>query len=414
MKKITLILFTLLFLFNLKTFAQSYEVKTFIKADGVSGAVKDSDGNLWWSNASSNGHRIYYYDGSTSKWALGATTSGDKGGQGVATRFDNPSKLLIANVAGSEVLLILDKGNKKVKIADISNLAAITVTTLTNATGFINPADMAVDNDGNVYVSDADNYCIYKITPLGVKTVFAGTEGTSGSDNGGATSGATFTRPVGLHFDNDVLYVTDVNKIRKIESNTVSTLSLSPNTDFSDDMEPFYNLGSLVEYKGMFLVADGCTVRAWKKNESEYISLVGGLSARDCREANGIDTTAKFNTVNALYVDGDNFYVASSNELKIVSEISSVSIAKKAANKSVTLYPNPATGSEVFVAGLKSYNTANVTVSIVSLTGKVINTKKYAVNEAAIALNIKDLNKGIYFVQIATGSEIITRRLNIN
>jgi gliding motility-associated-like protein len=92
-----------------------------------------------------------------------------------------------------------------------------------NATGtaalFNNPLDMAFDASDNLYVCDAGNNAIRKITPAGVVTTFAGSPtGAAGVANGTGTS-ALFNFPDGLIFDNfGNLYVSDLNNyaIREI------------------------------------------------------------------------------------------------------------------------------------------------------------------------------------------------------
>ena len=85
-----------------------------------------------------------------------------------------------------------------------------------NATGtsalfnFTNPSGAAVDGSGNVYVADAVNNAIRKITSGGVVTTFAGSaSGTAGSANGNGTA-ATFSSPQGIAIDGaGNLYVAD-------------------------------------------------------------------------------------------------------------------------------------------------------------------------------------------------------------
>ena len=86
------------------------------------------------------------------------------------------------------------------------------------ATGFNYPTGMAIDKNGNVFVADALNNCIRRIDPNGVVTVVAGQPGAQGYvDAAGAD--ARFYRPSGVVVDDDGnLYVADTNNfcIRKI------------------------------------------------------------------------------------------------------------------------------------------------------------------------------------------------------
>lgn len=99
----------------------------------------------------------------------------------------------------------------------VSTLAGTTGTSgFVNGTGsaaqfrFTNPSGAAVDSAGNVFVADALNNVIRKITPAGVVSTFAGsTSGTAGNGDGTGTT-AYFSSPLGLTIDGaDNLYVAD-------------------------------------------------------------------------------------------------------------------------------------------------------------------------------------------------------------
>ncbi len=103
-------------------------------------------------------------------------------------------------------------------------LAGPNANTTGNAIGngesarFNTPAQMDLDQDGNLYVADRKNHCVRKITTNGTVTTYAGIAGTSGLQNGNALT-AKFYEPEGLQFGPDgALYVADTwnHVIRKI------------------------------------------------------------------------------------------------------------------------------------------------------------------------------------------------------
>jgi hypothetical protein len=103
---------------------------------------------------------------------------------------------------------------------------------------FRHPAGIAVDQAGNLFVGDADNYAVRKITPVGgnwVVTTIAGTlgnEGWSDGTNGDAAFDSSFTpldSPMAVAVDtNGNVYVADFNnalirKVSPVGSNWVTT-----------------------------------------------------------------------------------------------------------------------------------------------------------------------------------------------
>lgn len=83
---------------------------------------------------------------------------------------------------------------------------------------FNDPTQLAVDQDGNVYVGDASNHVVRKITPEGFVSTLAGVPGKKGYLDGKPEE-SLFNWPGGVAVDQDgVVYVCDYNnhRIRKI------------------------------------------------------------------------------------------------------------------------------------------------------------------------------------------------------
>jgi sugar lactone lactonase YvrE len=81
------------------------------------------------------------------------------------------------------------------------------------------PQDVAVDTDGNIYIADAQNHCIRRVTPDGTIITVAGTN-TRGADGyGGPASQAQLNFPNGVALDKaGNLYIADRGngRIRKV------------------------------------------------------------------------------------------------------------------------------------------------------------------------------------------------------
>ena len=153
------------------------------------------------------------------------TIDGDN--DGTKARFKSAAGGMGMAVDRAGVIYLADTGNHKIKkiwdSGKCTSMAGATGGGFANGNGpsasFSSPADVAVDNHGNVYVADASNHRIRKVTESGDVFTLAGT-GTASFVNGtGAV--ATFNSPSRICIDpsNQFLYVMDFNNsaIRKVD-----------------------------------------------------------------------------------------------------------------------------------------------------------------------------------------------------
>ncbi|MBS1528310.1 MAG: IPT/TIG domain-containing protein [Bacteroidetes bacterium] len=157
-------------------------------------------------------------NGTATIFAGGSQSGLTDGGPGVATlsspkgiKFDKNGNLFI--VDGSEIREIDSNGN-------VTTIAGSSTAGYADAKGtaakFNAPSDLAIDNNGNVYVTDTHNELIRKIAPDGTVSTIAGSTNNSSSIDGQGPN-AGFSDPNGICIDkNGNLYVTDGNEIRKI------------------------------------------------------------------------------------------------------------------------------------------------------------------------------------------------------
>jgi uncharacterized protein (TIGR03437 family) len=95
------------------------------------------------------------------------------------------------------------------------------------AAQLVSPSGVAVDPSGNLYVSDYAYSVVWKITPGGAVSVFAGVEGQSGySGDGSPAIGSELYSPMGLAFDSSGnLYIADSmnGRVRRVDTNGIIT-----------------------------------------------------------------------------------------------------------------------------------------------------------------------------------------------
>lgn len=88
-------------------------------------------------------------------------------------------------------------------------------------TGMTDGAGLCIDKGGVIYICDAENHVIFRVKRGQTSKIFAGSYGSSGSNDGQAGN-AKFNKPTGIACDpRGFLYVVDTgnNLIRRIDDN---------------------------------------------------------------------------------------------------------------------------------------------------------------------------------------------------
>ncbi len=190
--------------------------------------------------------------------ATGLTGKAD--GTGTAAFFNGPAGVAVDATGNVYVADFNNNLIRKITAAGVVTTLAGSTASKANGTGtaasFNGPRGVAVDVAGNVYVADANNNLIRKITPAGVVTTLAG-NGSIGNADGAGTA-ASFYYPAGIAVDAaGNVYVADANNnlIRKITpAGTVSSVAgsgyLSLKTPFNGPV------AVAVDAAGMLYVAD--------------------------------------------------------------------------------------------------------------------------------------------------------------
>ena len=224
------------------------------------GVATDGAGNLYI--ADSGNHRIRKVDSTGTITTIAGTgergfggSDGD-GDRGPATnaQLNHPSEVA---VDGAGNLYIADEGNHRIRKVDSTG-------TIRHFAGLVGqrgrggfrgdggpavkaqlnqPADVAVDGAGNLYIADSLNSRVRKVDSLGFISTIAGT-GNAGrpSGDGGPATNAQLAFPTGVAVDGaGNLYIADSprHKIRKVDSaGTISTIAGRVRHGFSGDGGP--------------------------------------------------------------------------------------------------------------------------------------------------------------------------------
>ena len=225
------------------------------------GVAVDADGNVYV--ADTHNHKLKKITPEGVVTTLAGSTGGHADGTGDEAQF---YYLTGVAVAENGTIYVADKDNHKVRKVT----AAGEVTTLAGSSSgyadgngidakFSSPYNVAVHPDGSVYVADANNHRIRKITAEGEVTTVAGD---SQGDATGSTSEALFNYPYGVAIDAEGnVFIADTfnQKVKMISDGTVSVYAGSGNgyADGSALTAQFnYLTGVIVGPSGTVYVAD--------------------------------------------------------------------------------------------------------------------------------------------------------------
>ncbi len=276
----------------------------------------DGAGNLYVADTGNHTLRKITPAGVVSTLAGVAGQTGSADGPGATAKFDFPAALA-ARPDGT--LYVADAHNGVVRqitptgvVSTLTGTAPGALDATATAARLHRPHSLALDAAGNAYVTDAGNHTIRKITPAGVVSTFAGVAGQAGSIDGpGAT--ARFHTPAGILIDSSgTLYVADAGNhtIRRITpAGVVSTLAGVAGQAGADDgagaaarfRQP---QGLAFDRDGNLIVADTLNNLIRRVTPAGVVStVVGDASFYGVGSADGTGARAQFEHPSAVAVD---------------------------------------------------------------------------------------------------------------
>ena len=234
---------------------------------------------------------------------------GSANGMGSVAQFQYPYGVA-ADKAGN--VYVADTSNSTVRkitsagvVTTLAGMAGAvgSVDGMGSAARFDYPYAVAVDASGNVYVADTYNFTVRKITPAGVVTTLAGLAGNSGSADG-TGNGARFSYLYGIAVDNGGnVYVTDnaYNTVRKITpAGVVTTLAGAPglagSADGTGNAARFYGpIGIATDSTNNLYVGDGNNHTIRKITPTGVVTTLAGVAVSS-GIADGMGSAARFRT----------------------------------------------------------------------------------------------------------------------
>ena len=269
----------------------------------------DAAGNIYVADTINDRIKKYTPDGVLDTSWSGNGILGGVSGSG-DDEFDDPAAIAV-DAAGR--LYVADSGNDRVKRYTPGGVRDVGWATAGIADGFDDPSGVAVDASGNLYVADSGNDCIKRYNSFGLLDTAWGSGGSIGSFG---TAVDQFNSPEGIAIDvsSGKLYVADRSNHRIVRYDLDGTLDTTWGSggmigtgSYGSSVNDFYlPYGVAVDASGGLFVADTHNNRIKKYTSGGSLDTSWG--------SNGIiagSGAENFSQPKGLVVDADgNLFVA--------------------------------------------------------------------------------------------------------
>lgn len=236
-------------------------------------------------------------------------------GSAAAAEFHAPQDIAVTDEGIIYVADALNHRIRKISAGQVSSFAGSGIQDTTSgigvAAGFAHPIRLAIDADGNIYTLDVNDFRVRKITPAAVVTVTAGS-GVRGFSDGTADS-AKFGESFGIVTDRQGnIYVSDWEnkRIRKINTSGQVTTIYGPLQSGPG--------GITMDTQGNLYVADVNNSRILKITSDGNVHVFAGTGTFGFRDGNADE--AMFGSINDIVADGqDIIYVSDENRIRRIT-----------------------------------------------------------------------------------------------
>jgi sugar lactone lactonase YvrE len=344
------------------------------------GISVDSSGNLYLADRWNN--RIRKIASGTITTIAGNGIGSFSGDGGSPTLAQLSAPMGVA-VAPNGVVYVSDTLNNRVRVVNSfsssNGLASATSSVINTVAGnglpgfsgdggsaisasLNQPAGLAVDSSGNLYIADSNNAVVRKVTQAGVISTVAGTGGVEGySGDGGQATAAKLMAPLGVAVDSSGnLYIADYyGWIRKVNAQTgvITTIAGNGSIGYSGDggaatAAQFYNpVAVAVDTAGNIYVADSDN-GAVRMISNGIITTIAGNGTLSYSGDGGPASAAQFSAISGIAVDAQgNIYVADTN------------------NNAIRLFPLNGVVSTIAGTGVQGYTGDGGPATLAELNG---------------------------------------------
>lgn len=284
------------------------------------------------------------------------------------------------------------------------------------------PSGVVIDHSGNLYIADAKNNRIRKVVlSTGIISTVAGNGTAAYSGDGGQATAAELDYPQGLAVDDTGnIFITDwgnscIRKVR-IRTGVITTVAGNGNAAYMGDggqataAELNYPIDVKLDSIGNLYIADALNHRLRMVNASTgIISTVAGNGTSGFTGNGGLATSAELDYPDGIGFDRyGNIYFADgfNNVIQEVTE-SDAGIQQLKNPSNITVYPNPSNGQFTFVIPSGAKQSPNNTVEVYNMLGEKVYSQ-LSIAHFPLSIDMRNLPDGVYLYKIlANNGELI-------
>jgi sugar lactone lactonase YvrE len=280
------------------------------------------------------------------------------------------------------------------------------------------PAGIALDKSGNIYIADAANNVIRKITTSsGIINTIAGNTSTGSSGDGGQATSAELAFPFALALDDTGnVFIADWgnSRIRKVANKTgiITTIAGNGSQGSMGDggqataAELWLPMAVSIDASGNILIADSKNNLIRKVTASTgIISAIAGNGAAGysgngalalMSELDYPDGVATDTAGNIYYADGNNDVIREITGTDGINEF-------KVESEKLKVYPNPSNGKFTFqIVNCKLFMVNEIPqIEIYNVLGENL-FLPFTIHNSQFTIDLSNQPEGIYFLKAVT------------
>ena len=282
------------------------------------------------------------------------------------------------------------------------------------------PAGLYIDKQQNIYIADADNNNIRKVTPGGIISTIAG-NGTLGySGDGGPATDATFSSPTKAILDNygNIIIADNYNHaIRKVDAATgiITTIAGNGTPGYSGNGGPAIHAllnnpyGVYIDQQNNIFFAEyGNGVIRKIDGSTAVITTVAGDGTWGFSGDGGPATDAELIPEDLTFDSYGTMYIADYQNNRIREVYNpKLSVSNTQMNHAaIQIYPNPA--QDELTIEYQLANNEDATLQITDVTGRMIATKNLSGQKQKEVLDISGFAQGLYLYKVTRDNLLIS------